>query len=71
MDSGEKLESDEALLGRWMAEIQHHDLKNRAEAARLYRRFVARVRAKGYRPSEEDRANLGIAEGLAEELSSV
>ncbi|MCP4872399.1 MAG: hypothetical protein GY898_27180 [Proteobacteria bacterium] len=60
-----------AILVFRMAEIQHHDLKNRAEAARLYRRFVARVRAKGYRPSEEDRANLGIAEGLAEELSSV
>ncbi len=60
-----------AILVFRLAEIHHHDLKNRGTAGRLYGQFASQVRAREHRPTEEDRTNLGIADGLAEELLQV
>lgn len=60
-----------AILWFRMAEIQHHDLNDRPAAGRLYAEFLSRVRERGYRPSQEERDNVGIAEGLAKELREV
>ncbi len=59
---------DMAILLFRRAEILRVDLKDRMGAARLYRQFASRVRARDYRPTDEERDAAAIAEGLAEEL---
>jgi len=66
-----KQHTDLPMLVFRMAEIQHHDLKNRQAAARLYRQFAAHVRAATYRPTAEDEEHVRIAEVLADELIRV